>query len=174
MSETMSNEKGNFERFRVLHKPRKYRDFNVEIELVEGATKEQIPEYKTSGSAACDLKSSIEAVIKPNEAAKINTGIKIKFPRGYVGMITSRSGLALNDMVVELNSPGYIDSDYRGEVCLILVNHGKSDFIIKKGDRLAQLSFIPVKQAKFKLVDKLSEDRFKNEREDGGFGHTGK
>ena len=134
----------------------------------EGA---KIPEYKTAGSAGADLQAYLEApvVIKPGNRAMITTGLFFALPEGYEIQVRPRSGLALKNGVTVLNTPGTIDSDYRGELCVILINLGEEDFTVSNGDRIAQIIVAPVTQGEFVLTDKLDE----TERGAGGFGSTG-
>jgi dUTP pyrophosphatase len=129
----------------------------------------EVPEYKTNGSAGVDLKSIEDKIIYAGSTSLISTGLFIEIPEGYEGQIRPRSGLALKHGITLLNSPGTIDSDYRGEIKIIVTNLGKADFSVKKGDRIAQMVFTPVVKAKFEIVDELTD----TERSDGGFGHTG-
>ncbi|MCB4203580.1 dUTP diphosphatase [Deferribacterales bacterium Es71-Z0220] len=128
-----------------------------------------IPEYATDGAAGADLKSAEDGVIKPGEVKLVKTGLFLEIPEGYEGQVRPRSGLALKFGVTVLNSPGTIDSDYRGEVGVILVNHSNKDFSYKKGDRIAQLVFSKVTKAKFESVEQVNS----TSRGAGGFGHTG-
>lgn len=127
------------------------------------------PEYQTMGSAGCDLKSSSDLVVRVGQKAVVGTGIKLEIPSGYEGQVRSRSGLAAKHGIIVLNSPGTVDSDYRGEVKVILFNTGPEDFFVRKGDRIAQLVFSPVFHATFSK----SEDMSKTSRGGGGFGSTG-
>lgn len=129
-----------------------------------------IPLYKTSGAAGCDI-SSIEdyIIIYPNERIFVSTGLYMEIPEGFEAQIRPRSGLACNRGVTVMNSPATIDSDYRGEIKVCLVNLGNEKQIIKKGDRIAQLVFAPVFKADFHVVYSLDE----TERGQGGFGSTG-
>jgi dUTP pyrophosphatase len=131
-----------------------------------------MPKYATDRSSGVDLFAAIEngeyITLMPGETKLIPTGISIEIPPGYEGQVRSRSGLALKNKIVVLNSPGTIDSDYRGEVGVILCNLGQEKFVIKRGDRIAQLVFIPIVQA-FLEVGELSNTK----RGEGGFGHTG-
>ena len=145
--------------------------FNVEIELIDGCTSDFIPEYKTKGAAGCDLKAREKLILSPGDRCIVKTGIKIKFRNGFVGMVTPRSGLAINQGLTVLNAPGYIDSDYRDEIGVIVYNAGKEEITINEGDRVAQLSFLKVAKAKFNLVGELSADKV-NDRK-GGFGSSG-
>lgn len=164
--EKSSKKTGTRKRRRFIKRP-----FNVEIELIDGCTSDFIPEYKTKGAAGCDLKAREKYILSPGDRCIIKTGIKIKFHNGFVGMITPRSGFAINYGLTILNAPGYIDSDYRDEIGVIVYNAGKEDITINEGDRVAQLSFLKVAKAKFNLVGALSEDKV-NDRT-GGFGSSG-
>lgn len=146
----------------------------AEIELrflaLEGA---QVPEYKTEGSAGADLRALLPAslVLRPGERAAVPTGLFIELPPGYEAQVRPRSGLALQKGVTCLNSPGTIDSDYRGELKVILANLGREDVTVDSGDRIAQLVVAPVTRAIFvRAAGALGE----TERGSGGFGSTGK
>lgn len=128
------------------------------------------PAYQTAGSAGCDVVASSDALIYPGKRYLVPTGLFLEVPCGYECQVRPRSGLALKHGVTVLNSPGTIDSDYRGEVCVLLYNAGDEPFEVKPGDRIAQLIFAPVTRAEFELVDELSD----TERGTGGFGSTGK
>lgn len=131
----------------------------------------KVPEYKTSGSAGCDVCAYIEKdiVLEKGKRTAVPTGIFTAIPEGYEIQVRPRSGLALKNGVTVLNTPGTIDSDYRGEICVILINLGEEDFVIHNGDRIAQLIVAPVTQGVFVPVEKLDE----TERGAGGFGSTG-
>jgi dUTP pyrophosphatase len=130
-----------------------------------------IPDYKTPGSAGMDIYSSLQEdiVIKPGETAIIPTNIILEISEGYEGQIRPRSGLAHKFGITVLNSPGTIDSDYRGEVKVLLINHGKKDFIVSCGDRIAQL--VISTYAKINLIE--SKALTTTERGAGGYGSTG-
>lgn len=130
-----------------------------------------IPEYKTSGSAGADLRSSSSEIIslKQGERKLIPTNLIIELTEGYEAQVRPRSGLALNQGVTVLNTPGTIDSDYRGEVKVLLVNFGENDFEINFGDRIAQLVIAKHERAVFTEDENLSE----TERAAGGYGSTG-
>jgi dUTP pyrophosphatase len=119
-----------------------------------------------------DIHAAVEGefIIKAGETALVPTGFKIEIPHGFEGQIRPRSGLAIKHGIGVLNSPGTIDSDYRGEVKVILVNFNKKDFVIHRGDRIAQLVITPVAQATWEEID----DVVQTTRGSGGFGHTGK
>ncbi len=130
-----------------------------------------VPEYMTAGAAGLDLRACIdgEVTIVPGARALIPTGIAIELPVGWEAQVRPRSGLALRHGITMLNAPGTIDADYRGEVSVILINHGQEDFLLRSGDRVAQLVLAPVARAEFVVVEELSS----TERGSGGFGHTG-
>ena len=129
------------------------------------------PKYATSGSAAMDLYANIDKSIslKPLDRVLIPTGIFIELEKGYEAQIRSRSGLALNKGLIVLNSPGTIDSDYRGEIGVILINLSNADVLIEPNERVAQMVVVPYSYVEWTNVDKLSDSN----RADGAFGHTG-
>lgn len=130
-----------------------------------------LPQYATSGSAGMDLCAACEMiVIPPHEKRIIGTGIRCAIPEGYELQVRSRSGLAMRDGVVVLNSPGTIDSDYRGEICVVLMNHSDKGFVVMRGDRIAQAVLCPVVRCDWKVVTSLGS----TSRGEGGFGSTGK
>ena len=129
-----------------------------------------LPSYATAGSSGMDIHAAIGATIKPGEIALIPSGFQIEIPFGYEGQIRPRSGLVLKNGIGVLNSPGTIDADYRGEVKVILTNFGKEDFVVRRGDRIAQLVIAPVARAVWEEVSNVEETT----RGSGGFGHTGK
>ncbi|MCA1926984.1 MAG: dUTP diphosphatase [Calditerrivibrio sp.] len=139
----------------------------VKIKCAKGIS---LPRYITEGSAGMDLSVISDGVIKKGEIKLLPTGIYMEIPEGYEAQIRPRSGLALKYGVTVLNSPGTIDSDYRGEIGVILANFGKDDFEYKKGDRIAQIVFNRVVKVNFVVVYELAE----TERGDGGFGHSGR
>lgn len=128
-----------------------------------------VPQYQTSGSAACDLRSTDAVVIPPGASLTVGTGIKLEMPSSFGAMVCSRSGLAAKNGITVLNSPGIIDNDYTGEIKVILYNAGQEEFIVKKGDRIAQLLFFPIFQAIFKKVSEIASTI----RGEGGLGSTG-
>jgi dUTP pyrophosphatase len=132
----------------------------------------ELPKYQTEGSVGMDLSAFIEndILIKPNERELIPTGIAVSLPQNIEGQVRPRSGLSLKYGITVLNSPGTIDSDYRGEIKVILINHGNKDFIIKNNDRIAQLVFNEVVKVSFKEVKDLDQ----TSRNQKGFGSTGK
>lgn len=131
-----------------------------------------MPAYETVNSAGMDLRAYLpdgELVMKPMQRALVPTGLFMEIPVGYEGQVRPRSGLAIKSGITVLNSPGTIDADYRGEVKVILINLSDTDFVIKSGDRIAQLVIARHEQPEVVEVQTLSE----TERGAGGFGHTG-
>ena len=131
-----------------------------------------LPEYATSQSAGVDLRASIDESItlKPGTRELIGTGLHMELPTGYEAQIRPRSGLALKHGITVLNSPGTIDADYRGEIKVVLINHGDHDFEIQPGERIAQMVIAKYEQLTWQEAATLSE----TERGEGGYGHTGK
>lgn len=131
----------------------------------------ELPAYATAGSAGCDLRAAVgePTTIPPGERALVPTGIAIAVPAGYEGQVRMRSGLALKQGLILPNAPGTIDSDYRGEIRVIVANIGREPVTISRGDRIAQLVLSPVARASLQKVDALPE----SERGPGGFGSTG-
>ena len=134
--------------------------------------KAELPKYKTEGSSGMDLMALIEnpITIKPQNSALIPTGLSIAISEDAEVQIRPRSGLAAKSSVSVLNTPGTIDSDYRGEIKIILFNHGKEEFTVNNNDRIAQMILMPVLKAEFEEVEELP----KTIRGSGGFGSTGK
>lgn len=130
-----------------------------------------LPSYETAASAGMDVRAANEEdiILKPFERKLIPTGLFLEIPDGYECQVRSRSGLALKSGVSVLNAPGTIDADYRGEVGVILINLSQEEFVVKKGDRVAQLVFAKFEQAQWIASDELSE----SQRGEGGFGSTG-
>lgn len=141
---------------------------NIPTLVEEGA---QLPTYATEGAAGADVRANIltPIVIEPGESALIPSGLRVAIPQGYEMQIRPRSGLALKHQLTVLNSPGTIDSDYRGEIGIILINHGENPFTVDPGMRIAQMVVAPVVQAAFIL----HEDLVSSVRGEGSFGHTG-
>lgn len=132
-----------------------------------------LPAYQSKGAAGLDLVAAIDAqhpiVLSPGARALVPTGLVLEVPPGFEAQVRPRSGLALNQGIAVLNSPGTIDSDYRGEVCVILANLGHAPFEIRRGERIAQLVLAPIAQAQLIEVTTVSE----TQRGSGGFGSTG-
>ena len=144
---------------------------NVKLKLTRGMT---APEYATPGAAAVDLRAALDEgktiTLAPGERTLVPTGLAISpETEGVVAIVAGRSGLGVKKGVTLSNSIGVIDSDYRGEICVGLINHGEEPFTIARGDRIAQLFFLPVLHADFLVTETLDE----TERGAGGFGHTG-
>ena len=137
-----------------------------------GAEDLPLPAYATDAAAGLDLPAAVEKdfVLAPGERALVPTGFRVELPAGFEGQVRPRSGLALRHGIVLPNAPGTIDSDYRGELRVILWNTGSEPFVIRRGDRIAQLVIAPVARAELVLAEALDETA----RGDGGFGHTGR
>ena len=137
----------------------------------EAATDLSFPTYETMGSAGMDIQAAVEAdvIIEPGDIALLPSGFAVAIPDGYEIQVRPRSGLAVKHGITLINSPGTIDSDYRGEVKVGLINHGKKAFPVKRGDRIAQMILAPVSRIAWNVVDSLDA----TERGVGGFGHTG-
>lgn len=143
----------------------------VKIRWVRPGSALPHPRYMTPHAAGMDLCADVDAdlVLKPGERALVPTGIAIALPDGFEAQVRPRSGLALKHGIALVNSPGTIDPDYRGEIGVIIINHGADTFVVKRGERIAQMVFAPFARAEFQDVDELDETA----RGDGGFGHTG-
>ncbi len=143
----------------------------VAVEVLPHARDLPPPAYESEGASGLDLRAAVEGevTIEPGKWALIPTGIKAAIPEGFEGQVRPRSGLALKHGITVLNAPGTVDSDYRGEVKVILVNLGSRPFVVKRGDRIAQLVITPVARAKIEVVEKVPP----TERGEGGFGSTG-
>jgi dUTP pyrophosphatase len=130
-----------------------------------------LPKYMSHSASGMDIYAAVdgEVTLKPGERKLIPTGFKMALPEGYEAQVRPRSGLAVKNGISVLNTPGTIDEDYRGEVGVILVNHGSEDFKVKRNDRIAQMVINKVEQADIEEVQSLSE----TPRSSGGFGHTG-
>tara|TARA_B100001094_G_C17979897_1_gene694672 strand:- start:192 stop:659 length:468 start_codon:yes stop_codon:yes gene_type:complete len=146
-------------------------EVRIDIKTLEHGKGLPIPAYQTGGSAGMDLYAAIEKniTIHTSEYTLIPTGISLAIPHGYEAQIRPRSGLAAKFALTVLNSPGTIDSDYRGEIKIIIINHGKNTYEIKRGERIAQAIFAPVTRVKVNIVSELSNTR----RGAKGFGSTG-
>jgi dUTP pyrophosphatase len=132
-----------------------------------------LPAYETKSSAGMDLRAWLPegpVTLEPMQRALVPTGLYMEIPEGYEGQVRPRSGLALKSGITVLNSPGTIDADYRGQICVILINLSDKPFVINSGDRIAQMIIARCEQAELLQVETLTE----TERGAGGFGHTGK
>jgi dUTP pyrophosphatase len=143
----------------------------VSLQLLPHAEGLNLPQYATPLSAGVDLEAAVDApmTLKPGERALVPTGLALALPAGFEAQIRPRSGLAFKNGVTVLNSPGTIDADYRGEVKVLLVNHGQSDFVIERGMRVAQMIIAPFTQVSWSVVETLDDTA----RGTGGFGSTG-
>lgn len=135
-------------------------------------SKHPLPKYETEQSAGMDIRANLiePIVLKPLQRCLVPTGLYMALPKGFEAQIRPRSGLAIKKGIGVLNSPGTIDADYRGEICIILVNLSSEDFIVEDGERVAQMVIARHEQAEWDEVEMLDE----TERGAGGFGHTGK
>ena len=129
-----------------------------------------LPSYATPGSAGLDLRADTPVTLRPGQRALVPTGLAVALPPGYEGQVRPRSGIALRNGVTCLNSPGTLDADYRGELCVILVNLGQEEVALARGERIAQLVVAPVSRAELAEVAELPATG----RGAGGFGHTGR
>lgn len=144
---------------------------NVLIKIINKSTN-PLPAYETAGSAGMDLRANLttEIILKPLERTLVPTGLFIELPQGYEAQIRPRSGLAIKQGITCLNTPGTIDTDYRGEIKVILINLSEDPQIIHHSDRIAQIIICPISHAELIQVDTIDETK----RGEGGFGHTGK
>ena len=133
-----------------------------------------LPAYESAHAAGMDLRAAIPedapVTLRPGDRHAVPTGLAMAIPPGFEGQVRPRSGLALRHGITCLNSPGTVDADYRGEVMVILINHGPEDFVIRRGERIAQLLISPASQATWAEVETLADTA----RGDGGFGSTGR
>lgn len=135
-------------------------------------SKHKLPEYATEHSAGMDIRANIDEdiILEPMKRVLVKTGLYVEIPVGFEAQIRPRSGLAIKKGVTVLNSPGTIDADYRGEICIILINLSEENFVIKDGERICQMVIARHEKAEWVQVEELVQ----TERGDGGFGHTGK
>jgi dUTP pyrophosphatase len=143
----------------------------IKVKRLQGDEDISLPAYETEGASAMDIRAAVQeqVVLKPGEVRLIPTGLAVSVPPGYEAQIRPRSGLALRYGIGMANSPGTIDSDYRGEIGLIMINWGQKPFPINRGDRIAQMLVTRVYRAEVMEVTELDQ----TSREDGGFGHSG-
>jgi dUTP pyrophosphatase len=143
----------------------------IKIKRMAGCEDIPLPAYMSDLAAGMDVFAAVQepATVLPGDWMAVPTGFSLAIPGGYEAQIRPRSGLALRHGISLMNSPGTIDADYRGEVRIIVVNHGKEPFLIKRGDRIAQMVIHRVYAGCFEVVENLPETK----RSDGGFGHTG-
>ena len=144
----------------------------VKVLLKKLNPKVKIPEYKSQGASGMDILAFIDKsiIVKPKSSKLISTGLSVAFSQDYEIQIRPRSGLAAKNNISVLNTPGTIDSDYRGEIKIIIYNHGNDDFIINNGDRIAQMILVPIVKMELEETENLPETI----RGKGGFGSTGK
>lgn len=148
-------------------------DLTINIKRISsGFDDVELPHYATAGSAGMDIRAAVndEVILKGGKTILVPTNISVELPEGFEIQVRPRSGMAINHSIGILNSPGTIDSDYRGEIKIILFNFGEEDFIIKRGDRIAQLIISKVYRASLNEIAELNT----TDRGSGGFGHTGK
>lgn len=146
-------------------------DQEVEIPLLTADKEVSAPSYASEGASGADVRAWLESpyILPPGKTALIPTGLFFEIPDGYEIQVRPRSGLAFKNQITVLNTPGTIDADYRGELKVILINHGNQDFVVEPGMRIAQIVVTPVIQARFVKVEALAHSG----RGSGGFGHTG-
>ena len=142
----------------------------MEVKIINKSNN-ALPEYQTSGAAGMDIRAFVpsDIKIKPGEVKLVPTGLYLEIPKGYEIQVRARSGLALKNSIGVANGIGTIDSDYRGELCVILVNFGQNEFVVKNGDRLAQMVLNKYEPIEFVVDEELSS----TERGEGGFGSSG-
>ncbi len=146
----------------------------VEIRRLPHGEDLPLPAYQSTGAAGLDLLAAVPEqtplILSPGKSAIVPTGLTIALPSGYEAQIRPRSGLAARHGITVLNAPGTVDADYRGEVSVLLINHGEAPFAIRRGERIAQMVIAPVAQAQLVAVDQLST----TDRGSGGYGSTGR
>lgn len=142
----------------------------MEVKIINKSNN-ALPEYQTSGAAGMDIRAFVpsDIKIKPGEVKLVPTGLYLEIPKGYEIQVRARSGLALKNSIGVANGIGTIDSDYRGELCVILVNFGQDEFVVKNGDRIAQMVLNKYEPIEFVVDEELSS----TERGEGGFGSSG-
>ncbi len=144
----------------------------VRVQRVGEVRDGALPAYQSDAAAGMDICAALpdgSFTLEPDQRVAVPTGLRFEIPNGFEGQIRPRSGLALNHGITLVNAPGTIDSDFRGEVKIIMINHGDTDYIIQSGQRIAQMVIAPVVQCHIEEVDTLSDTK----RGDGGFGSTG-
>lgn len=141
----------------------------MEVQVKKLDEKVKLPSYVHEGDSGMDLFANEETVLLPGGIGIVGTGIKIKLPAGLEAQVRPKSGLALNNGITVLNTPGTVDSSYRGEIKIILINLGKEEFKVEKGKKIAQMVFQRVEKPELKIVEELTE----SSRNEGGFGSTG-
>ena len=144
---------------------------DMKIKIIN-KSRHPLPEYSTKGAAGMDLRANLEEdiILRPMERRLVPTGLFVEIPEGFEAQIRPRSGLAINKGITVLNSPGTIDADYRGEVCVVLINLSADNFVIRDGERISQMIIARHEKAEWVITNTLID----TERGEGGFGHTGK
>ncbi|PLX44911.1 MAG: dUTP diphosphatase [Deltaproteobacteria bacterium] len=145
-------------------------DIKVEVKRLESAKGIPLPDYQTAHAAGLDLVAVEELTLAPGERGAVGTGLTVAIPEGFELQVRPRSGLAIKHGITLVNTPGTIDADYRGEIRILLINHGKQPFKIRRGERVAQALLAPVTRIVWDEVEKLPE----SDRGAGGFGSTGR
>ncbi|MBU6144270.1 MAG: dUTP diphosphatase [Acidobacteria bacterium] len=141
----------------------------TQIEVLINSDPDLLPTIGNPGDAGYDLRAAVDIVLEPGDRALVPTGVRIAIPNGYVGLVHPRSGLAVKNGITVLNAPGTIDSGYRGEIMVPLINHSREQFSISRGDRIAQIIFQAYEQVRFIAVAELPG----SQRGSQGFGSTG-
>jgi deoxyuridine 5'-triphosphate nucleotidohydrolase len=141
----------------------------IRFKREKGGEDLELPSYQTAGAAGMDVRAAEDRWVQPQETVLIPTGFSMEIPPGFEAQLRPRSGLALKHGITLLNSPGTIDSDFRGEVKVILTNLGHEPFVIRRGDRIAQMVIAKVEHARIEVATELND----SERGHGGFGHSG-
>jgi len=142
----------------------------IDVKLLPNGEGLPLPARATPGSSGFDLRAAVEVTIPPGEWRVVPTGLALAIPEGWEGQVRPRSGLAVKHGITVLNGPGTIDADYRGEILVPLINHGRAPFALTRGERIAQIVFAPVPDVALRQVETLSEAH----RGDRGFGSTGR
>ncbi len=142
----------------------------IGVKKLPGTEDLALPSYQTNHSAGMDIVSAQSVEIAPGERTMISTGLTVAIPDGFEAQIRPRSGLAVKHGITLVNTPGTIDADYRGEIRIIMINHGDEVFAVKRGERIAQMIIAPVTRCNWELMDELPESG----RGEGGFGSTGR
>jgi dUTP pyrophosphatase len=156
----------------VSRRPSRREAVRVQVQRIGAGIGLPLPVYATTGASGMDLRAAMTepVTLQPGERASIPAGIRLALPAGYEAQVRPRSGLARDHGIGMVNSPGTVDHDFRGEICVLLINQGQEPFTLHRGDRIAQLVIAPVSRAEWEEVEALPETA----RGEGGFGHTGR
>ncbi len=148
------------------------REISIDVAVEPHGTGLPLPQYESDLAAGMDLRAALDqpVTLVPGERKLVPTGLRIALPPGFEAQVRPRSGLALKHGVTLVNTPGTIDADYRGEIKVLMINHGEEPFTLQRGERIAQLVIAPITRATWRAVDALGDTR----RGSGGFGHTGR